>query len=149
MLRVLELARICKDLCDTVNAIPSINFTVNFDSRFSLTDKNEEAVPSSPSTSASRMAETDVSTPVGGEPNSSDHNCPGDVNGEGDDGEAEVVSSDMDDMEGYESDTSSSSSGDDVVVEGCGDSEEEEVLEEDEAMVMANIEELKVHVCHA
>ena len=133
----MDMAVLCQALCDTVNAIPNISFTMKFDSKFSLLEKTE-----SPTLSPSAT--------VGGEgENTNSHVFESSRDAEkredqSEDKDTEAVSSDGGDMEGYESDTSSSSSGEDVVVEGSDDSE---VMEEDEeeATVIATIEELKVH----
>ena len=134
------MAVLCQALCDTVNAIPNISFTMKFDSKFSLLEKSE-----SPTLSPSAA---EVAVGVEGE-NTNSHVFESSRDAEkredlSEDKDTEAVSSDGDDMEGYESDTSSSSSGEDVVVEGSDDSE---VMEEDEeeATVIATIEELKVH----
>lgn len=146
-MRMLDIARICKDLCGTVNTIPNVSFTIHFDSRFSLVDRSKEIATPSLNTSPCSVVQVDVDT-VGEDSSDNDlKSTRQDIDEREDqreDGEAEAMSSGVEDMEGYESDTSSSSSGEDVVVEKSGDSEEE-VLEEDEATVMADIEELKVH----
>lgn len=143
------MAALCKDLCDTVNAIPSVGFTIGFESstaKFSLRDKRKTSISTNPpAPNTADIAHDDDETKIKSEQGSQPE-------GQKEDKEAEVMSSDEGDMEGYESDTSSSSSGDDVVVEGYGDSEEEEeeVLEEDEeeALITARIEQLKVRVTH-
>lgn len=138
------MARICKDLCDTVNTIPNGRFTIHFGSRFSLVNRSKEAATPSVNTSVVEVDIDTVSEDLSGQDLKSRRDNVDEQEGHREDREAEAVSSSGEDMEGYESDTSSSSSGEDVVVEESGDSEEE-VLEEDEATVMADIEQLKVH----
>ena len=134
-------------MCGTFNAIPNVSFTIHFDSRFSLVDRSKETTTPSLNTSPSSVVQVAVDTvseESSGEDLKSTRHDVYEREGQREDGEAEAVSSGGEDMEGYESDTSSSSSGVDVVVEESGDSEEE-VLEEDEATVMTDIQQLKVH----
>ena len=143
LLRVLDMVVVCEELCDIINAIPNSSFTVKFDSRFSLTEKSTQ--PSTVETSLINSNNEALDNSVTQDLLST--RSEEKQEGKNDDPETELLSSDGEDMEGYESDTSSSSSGEDVVVEGTGDSEEgEEGMEEDEqeATVIANIEELKV-----
>ena len=166
MLRILEMARLYKDLCDIVNTIPSTNFTTMCDlatMKFSLAEK--DITNSRPDVNTTATPSNRIATSHDGElvEDSNSHRSKDNtVNSEdqkGDTGDLDDVSSGGEDMEGYESDTSSSSSsssGEDVVVEGYGDSgeegeerlteeeEEEEDVDEDEALVTANIQQLKV-----
>ena len=141
------MARICKDLCNTVNTLPNVSFTIHYGSRFSLVDRSRETATPSLNASPSSVVQVDIDT-VSEDSSFQDLKSTGhdidEQEGQREEGEAEAMSSGGEDMEGYESDTSSSSSGEDVIVEESGDSEEE-VLEEDEATVMADIEQLKVH----
>ena len=163
------MSRLYRDLCDIVNAIPNSNFTTDFDpttTKFSLVENNSTNItpnmsaPASPSNKTATTHDDELVEKSNGQ-HSEDNMVSSEDQG-GDPGELDAVSSDGEDMAGYESDTSgsssSSSSGEDVVVEGYGDSEgegegegeeqltEEEVaiIDEDEALVTANIQHLKV-----
>ena len=168
MLRILEMARLYKDLCDIVNTIPNVNFTTKRDPAtmsFSLVEKDTTNTPPEMNTTASpstRVATSrDGVTIEDSNGRHSDGDTEANLNNSEDQkedaGDLDGVSSGGEDMEGgYESDTSgsssSSSSGEDVVVEGYGDSGEEEVEEErlteeegeEEALVTASIQQLKV-----
>ena len=161
------MARLYKDLCDIVNAIPSVNFTTKCDPatmKFSLAEKDTTNIPPDVNTTASpsnKMATGRDGELIEDSNGQHSNEALSNLNSEdqkGDAGDLDAVSSGGEDMEGYESDTSSSSSsssssGEDVVVEGYGDSgeegeerltEEEEEVDEDEALVTANIQQLKV-----
>ena len=56
------MARICKDLCDTVNTIPNVSFTIHFGSRFSLVNRSKETAMPSLNTSPSSVVQVDVDT---------------------------------------------------------------------------------------
>ena len=166
------MARLYRDLCDLVSTIPNVNFTATCDPatmKFSLAEK--DAVNIAPpdvtmtTTSPSNMMTATSHTRNDGEPTIDTNGHHSDeavskLNSEdqkGDAGDLDAVSSGGEDMEGYESDTSSSSSssGEDVVVEGYGDSgeegeeqlteeEEEEGEGEEDALVTESIQQLKV-----
>ena len=143
------MAELYKDLCDTINAIPNGNFTTEFDSstrEFSLIKKNATGVVTT-TTEADTTHDDELMVESNGQHSNDKLNI--------EDEKGDVVSSDGEDTEGYESDTSgsssSSSSGEDVVVEGYGDSgDEEKLTEEDndkeEDLVTAQIQQLKVCV---
>ncbi len=157
------MARLYRDLCDIINAIPNVNFATECDPaamRFSLVEKD---TPPDTNTTTSPSNTVAASHDGGVIEDSNDHhsgdNTEANLNSEDqkeeDGGDLDGVSSGGEDMEGYESDTSgsssSSSSGEDVVVEGYGDSGEEgeerlteEGEGEEEAMVTASIQQLKV-----
>jgi hypothetical protein len=163
VLRIVEMARLYRDLCDIINAIPNVNFVTACDPaamRFSLVERDippDMNTTTSPSITVAASHDGDLIE------DSNDHhsgdNTEANLNSEDqkeeDGGDLYGVSSGGEDMEGYESDTSgsssSSSSGEDVVVEGYGDSGEEgeerlteEEEGEEEAMVTASIQQLKV-----
>ena len=171
VLRILEMARLYRDLCNLVSTIPNVNFTAKCDPatmKFSLAEK--DAVNIAPpdvtmtTTSPSNMMAATSHTRNDGEPtiDTNGHHSDEAVSKlnskdqKGDAGDLDAVSSGGEDMEGYESDTSgssSSSSGEDVVVEGYGDSgeegeeqltEEEEGEGEEDALVTESIQQLKV-----
>ena len=165
VLRILEMARLYKDLCDIIYAIPNVNFTTKCDAatmRFSLAEKDtppDMNTTASPSTKVATSRDDEMTEDSNGR--HSDGNTVANLNNSKDHkedaGDLDGVSSGGEDMEGgYESDTSGSSSssssgGEDVVVEGYGDSgEEEEEGErlteegEEEALVTASIQQLKV-----
>lgn len=136
MTRILELARLCRNLGTVVNSVPDGSLVIEYDSKFSLKEINSANTMSAAANTVvvSENGETSRGVLTDGVVNDAVE----------DEKDREVYSSEGDDMEGYESDTSSSTSSEDVMVEEYEDTDEEQLLDEEEDSVSANIQQLKV-----
>ena len=149
------MAVLCRELCNIINSIPNNHFTIEFDSKFSLVERKETSLCPTGASSTANSATvlcSEVQEVSNGHMSEARTNSKTDREGgskEEEEKEKEAVSSEGEDMAGYESDTSSSSSGEDVMVVDSEEREEEEEEQDDEesASVAANIQQLKVSLC--
>ena len=145
MTRVLDMAVLCRELCNIVNSIPNNHFTVEFDSKFLLSERKSLSSASSIADTATVLC-NEVQEVSNGHTSEAKEDEK-EEGGREEEKERETVSSEGEDMAGYESDTSSSSSGEDVIAVDSEEEGEEEQDDEEAASVVANIQQLKASLC--